>query len=403
MATAVAAAIDITTTATVMRNVDTSESMLPGWGPQPTPPPANPSPASPPPWTPATPSPPPGRRHAWMVAGSVVASVLFLIGIVGGLVRIPYDSIGPGSAKVVNGVVTVRGHDVYPPAGKVLSTTVAVREHISLLQALVGWLDPATDVVSEKDVRGNIPASRYEQLNVQAMSDSKTTAEVLALQRIGFTDLGAGAEVRAIAPGTPAAAVLKEKDVIVEVDGQPVRTTDDVVRAIRAHAPGDRLHLKVTRDGGSTPTDLEAVLTKADDGTARLGVQLSTNVKLPFDISIDSGDVVGPSAGLAYAVELLDVLTPGELTGGVKVALTGELSPDGAVGAIGGVAQKVTTVKRAGVKVFVVPKDNEAEAKAHAGKNLRIIGVSTFDDALRALGTMQGSNALALAKPPAGA
>lgn len=338
-----------------------------------------------------------------LVVGSVVASVLFLTGIVGGLVRIPYDSIGPGSAKVVNGVVTVHGRDVYPPAGKVLSTTVAVRERISLLQALVGWLDPATDVVSEKDVRGNIPASRYEQLNVQAMTDSKSTAEVLALQRIGFSDLGAGAEVRAIAPGAPAASVLKVKDVIVEVDGQPVRTTDDVVRAIRAHAPGDTLRVKVTRDTGSTPTELEAVLTKADDGTARLGVQLSTKVKLPFDISIDSGDVVGPSAGLAYAVELLDLLTPGELTGGIKVALTGELSPDGSVGAIGGVAQKVTTVKRAGVKVFVVPKDNEAEAKAHAGRNLRIIGVSSFDDALRALGAMQGSNALALAKPPAGA
>jgi PDZ domain-containing protein len=157
------------------------------------------------------------------------------------------------------------------------------------------------------------------------------------------------------------------------------------------------------RRGDGPPTDAEAVLGQGDDGRPLLGVRLSTKIKLPFDINIDSGRVVGPSAGLAYALELLDLLTPGELTGGSSVAATGELLTDGRVGAIGGVAQKTVSVRRAGAKVFLVPKENEAEARAHAGGKLQIRGVSSFDDALKALGSLDGSNALALGKPGTGA
>ena len=328
--------------------------------------------------------------------------MLVAAGLGAGIVRIPYDTIGPGEARVVNDVVTVRGHDVYPPTGRLLETTVSVRERVSVLQALLGWLDPSTDVVEEKQIRGDIPPEQYRQLNVEAMSDSKTSAELLALQHLGYTDLSAGARVDSVAPKSPAEAVLKPKDVIVAIDGTPVKTPDDAVRAIRAHQPGELLRMQVVR-GSAPPADVEATLTRADDGHPLLGVRLTTNVRLPFDISIDSGDVVGPSAGLAYGLELLDLLTAGELTGGTKVAATGELAPNGDVGPIGGVRQKVITVARAGAKVFLVPKANEAEARAHAAKGLKIVGVATFDDALQALGSIHGSNAMALAKPSPGA
>jgi PDZ domain-containing protein len=131
-----------------------------------------------------------------------------------------------------------------------------------------------------------------------------------------------------------------------------------------------------------------------------LGVVLETSglqIKLPFDIAIDSGTVVGPSAGAAYGLELLDALTPGELTGGRKIAVTGELHLDGTIGPIGGVAQKAVTVRRAGASVFIVPRANYKEAKAHAGNHLQVYAVDNFDDALRILGSLKGSNALALA------
>jgi len=337
----------------------------------------------------------------WLVALLAVSLVLLGAGIVARYVQLPYDTLGPGSARAVNSVVKVRGHESFPPQGKVFYVTVSVRERVNPYEALAGWLDPTVQVIPETQVRGTVPPDQYERMNVEAMADSKTTAQVLALRQLGFTNLGVGAEVVEVQAGLPAAAVLKANDVIVRLDGKPVTTSSDAVTAIRAHAPGDTLRMQVRRDDGP-PADVEAVLGRSDEGKPLLGVRLSTKIKLPFEIDIDSGRVVGPSAGLAYGLELLDLLTPGELTGGSAVAATGELLADGRVGPIGGIAQKTVTVRRAGAKVFLVPKENEAEARSHAGSTLQIRGVSTFDEALKVLGTLDGSNALALGRPGSG-
>jgi PDZ domain-containing protein len=292
----------------------------------------------------------------------------------------------------------VKGHESYVPKGKVFYVTVSVRERINPYEALAGWLDPSVQVIPETQVRGTIPPAQYQAINVEAMADSKTTAEVLALREIGITDLGVGAEVVEVEAGLPAAPLLKANDVIVSIDGKPITTSNDAVSAIQAHVPGDTLKMQIRRDDGP-PMEADAVLGQGDPGKPLLGVRLSTKIKLPFDVNIDSGNVVGPSAGLAYGLELLDLLTPGELTGGSSVAATGELMTDGTVGPIGGIAQKTVSVRRAGIKVFLVPKANEAEARAHAGSKLQIRGVSSFDDALKALGSLAGSNALALGTP----
>ncbi len=315
-------------------------------------------------------------------------------------VQLPYDTLAPGSARAVNSVIEVRGHPSYPPQGKLFYTTVSVRERVNPYEALAGWLDPAVEVVPETKVRGTVPPEEFRRMNIEAMADSKTTAQVLALRQLGFTNLGQGAEVVDVRADLPAGPILNAGDVIVAIDGKAVSSSGDAVAAIRARAPGDTLRMEVRR-GEAGPVDLQAVL--ADDGgKPLLGVRLSTKIKLPFEINIDSGRVVGPSAGLAYGLELLDLLTPGELTGGSSVAVTGELLGDGTVGPIGGVAQKAVAVRRAGIKVFLVPKENEAEAKAHAGGGLEIRGVGSFEEALKALGSLEGSNALALGKPGAG-
>ena len=323
-----------------------------------------------------------------------VSLVISIVAVGARFVTLPYDSIGPGSARAVNGVVTVTGHPSYPPRGQLLYTTVSVRERVNPYEAFAGWLDPDTDVIPEEEVRGDISTEDFKQMNVEAMADSKTTAQVLALRHLGYSDLGDGAEIIDVEPSLPASSLLEPADVIVGVDDRPVAESDDVVAGIQAHQAGDILHLRIDRDGRMIEVD--APLGKADDGGPLLGVRLTTRVKLPFEISIDSGKVVGPSAGLAYALELLDVLTPGELTGGRVVAATGDLQPDGTVGPIGGVAQKAVTVRRAGANVFLVPRANLDEALSRAGDDLRVLPVDSFDDALRALGELDGSNALAL-------
>ncbi len=335
-----------------------------------------------------------------MVVVIGVSLVISIVAVGARFVTLPYDSIGPGSARAVNGVVTVTGHPSYPPRGQLLYTTVAVRERVNLYEAFAGWLDPDTDVIPEEKVRGDISTEDFKQINVEAMADSKTTAQLLALRHLGFTELGDGAEIVDVEQSVPAAALVKPTDVIVGIDGQPVADSEDLVAGIQAHQAGDVVHLRIDRDGGLI--DVDAPLGMADDGGPLLGVRLTTRVKLPFDIEIDSGKVVGPSAGLAYALELLDVLTPGELTGGRVVAATGDLRPDGTVGPIGGVAQKAITVRRAGATVFLVPRDNLEEARTRAGDDLRVLPVDSFDDALRALGGLDGSNALALGSSGAG-
>ena len=331
----------------------------------------------------------------------VVSIVLAGVGVFARYVQLPYDTLAPGSARAVNAVIEVKGHPSYPPQGKVFYTTVAVRERVNPYEALAGWIDPAVEVVPEIKVRGTVPPDQFQRMNVEAMADSKTTAQVLALRELGFTNLGVGAEVVDVQPDLPASTVLKAGDVVMAIDDQAITTSSDAVAAIRARAPGDTLRMRVKR-GGAPPVDVEAVLAEGE-GRPLLGVRLSTKIQLPFEINIDSGRVVGPSAGLAYGLELLDLLTPGELTGGGSVAVTGELLTDGTVGAVGGVAQKAVTVRRAGIKVFIVPKGNEAEARANAGGGLEIRGVATFEEALEALGSIEGSNALALGKPGAGA
>ena len=367
-----------TATTARLNSVDTTDAMLTG--------------------TEGGPPTAPAGRRPWMVVLAVLGLLLPAVGITGQLVTLPYDSVGPGSARDVTGLVTVKGHPSYPPQGRILYTTVSVRERVNAFEALAGWLDPATDVVPEQKVRGDIPPDEYRQLNVEAMADSKTTAQVVALRHLGFSDLGVGAEILSVQEGLPASPVLRPGDVVTQVDDRPVRAAADAVAGIRARSPGDTVRLRVVR-GDEPPVDLEAGLAAGDEGRPLLGVRLGDKIRLPFEIEIESGRVIGPSAGLAYALEVLEVLTPGELTGGMSVAATGELRSDGVVGPIGGVAQKAVTVQRAGAKVFLVPRENLDEARSSAAKGLQVHAVGTFDEALKVLGSLQGSNALALGRP----
>jgi len=367
-------------------------------GPDPAPASVPPSGTLPPPgWAP--PEVPEPLLPRWVVGALVLTILVSGLAVAGRVVTIPYDSVGPGSARDVGGVVTVQGHPVYPASGRILYTTVSVRERLNLYEALAGWLDPHVDVIAERDVRGTTPPAQYRQENIDAMADSKTIAQLIVLHYLGYPNAGSGAEVVSVDSKLPVARVLETHDVIVAIDGKPVAMSGDAVALIQAHHPGDRIVLRFERDGKDQ--DAEGGLVAGDGQRPLLGVRLTTRVKMPFQVEIDSGDVVGPSAGLAYALELLDVLTPGELTGGTTVAATGELGPTGEVGPIGGIRQKAVTVEAAGAKVFLVPRANLADARRAAGTGLDIRPVDNFDDAVRQLASLKGSNALALGRPGA--
>jgi len=164
----------------------------------------------------------PRRRFRWWFVPLILVGIAAIAGL---FIRLPYDTIAPGSARQVNDVVLVKGGPNYPPKGQIMETTVSVRERVSPYEYVFGWLSPDIDVISEKRVRGNTPPKVYEQQNVDAMADSKKVAEAVALQHLGYNIVqGNGAVLNDVRAGTPAAAAgLKPGDVVVAVDGQPVK------------------------------------------------------------------------------------------------------------------------------------------------------------------------------------
>ena len=342
-----------------------------------------------------------GWRWLWVLPGLLVVALIASF-----TVYLPYYAYTPGSATDTEHVIKIKGAESYPAKGEIDYTTVRIK-HLTPWRAFQAWRDPAIDVVSEKAYLGNLTPSANKTFNLQLMSDSKQAAVYVALTRLGYKIpvTGGGAVVRQVAPDVPAASVLKEGDVIVAVDGTPVHLDSDLGPILEPHKPGDEVTLTIQRPSGTADpaakptfdTVTEKVkLAARDNGTALIGIAPGTRDDVKFDfpvnIDIDSGSVGGPSAGLAFTLGVIDALTPGELTGGQKVATTGTISLDGSVGPIGGIKQKVFTVERAGVKVFLVPASEADDARAAAGKSgLKIVPVENVDDALKALAAIGGN------------
>lgn len=325
------------------------------------------------------------RRRPSNLLIAVVAATTLIAG--SSFVRLPYDTIGPGQALPVNDIVTISDRPTFKARGQILSTTVSVSLSSNPSRVIGAWLDPDVDVLPREQITGGIPETRFQEASQEAMVDSKTAARVVALRYLGFGDLTDGAEIVTTYREFPAASQLRVGDVVTAADGKPVRSSSALVEAIQNHRSGDVLTLLVAR-GEEAPQPMHVSLGTDARGQVRLGVRLTSRVSLPFKIRISSGSVSGPSAGLAYGLEILDLLTPGELTGGAKVAVTGELTFDGQVGAVGGIRQKTIGVQRAGATLFLVPKGNEAEARAAAKTGLRVVGVSDFASAVTALASL---------------
>jgi PDZ domain-containing protein len=364
------------------------------------------------PLAPAAPVPPPTggrgreRRSRWWIA-AIVAILLVAATIGAALVPVPYIALRPGSARPVADQITVRDAESFAPDEPVAFTTVRVGG-VSLLEAFAGWLDDDVDVLPEDRVRGDRTPEENRRYNAQLMDTSKLTAIAVALQHLGedVTITTSGTVVREIAPESPAAEVLERDDVITAVDGEAVDEIDEVGELLQSGGPGARHTLTIERPAGSeTLLDVEVTTVAAEDDPDRAIIGIApedriVDFEFPIDVTIDAGTVGGPSAGLAFTLAVLDLLTPGELTGGRRVAVTGTMSLDGTVGPVGGGVQKAVSVREDGFDVFLVPSAEEDEVRAAVGDDLDVIAVDTLDEALEALAAL-GGNADSLALPAA--
>ena len=292
----------------------------------------------------------------------------------------------PGPARNVQKLVVVTGAKTYPSRGKLLFTTVSFDLTVTLVDWVRAAFDPNRAVIDRSSLTGGASLEELAKQEKLAMTLSKRHAEEVVLARLGYgRPTGDGVKIVRVQAGSPADDQIRAGDVIRAVEGRRAETTCDVGRIVSGRQPGERVRLTLVRGGRRRSVELEAGDNPASPGEAYLGI-LMRDINYRFDpkvdVSIRTGAVGGPSAGLMFALTLYDKLTPGDLTGGRSVAGTGEISCDGGAGPIGGVEEKVAGAAAEGATVFLAPTADFEAAEGAAPKGLEVVAVSSFDDAL---------------------
>jgi Lon-like protease len=338
-------------------------------------------------------SPPRRRRRIWPIAVTVLV-LAFIVGAA--TVPLPYYAYRPGSVRDTEPLITIADEETFPSTGTISYTTVSLRQ-ATLFGMLTGWLDDDIDVFPREKVLGNRNAEENRTLNLQMMDTSKQVATQVALERLGHAvDVSiTGETVVNVLPDLPADGVLEPGDTITAVGGERLDEPDDLTRLLADDRPGDEVTMTVEPPSGASPRNVELALGADPDDPDRaiIGIEVTgrgIDFDFPVDVTIDTGDVGGPSAGLAFTLAIIDDLTPGDLTGGADVAVTGTINSDGTVGPVGGTGQKAAAVRAQGYDAFLVPSADYAAAHQHAG-GVDVIAVDTLDDALAALADLGGN------------
>lgn len=345
----------------------------------------------------------------WPFRVLVLLVVLAIGALVANSITLQQYALSPGLAQPVGPMISVPGRAAPRASGSVYLTDVYVTQVKALLwpyYELNG--NDAVYPASALFGSGTSSAQIQEQEQLQMVASSET-ARVVALRRLGFTvPERTGTIVLQVVPGSPAShlANLQPGDAILALDGHRVPTPSSLTTLLGSYRPGQRVDLTVQHADGVLGSRESLTLghDPQDRSKAFVGVQVATGpyFVLPLRVDINSDGIGGPSAGLAYTLGLLDRLTGGDLTGGVRVAATGTIALSGAVGAVGGVPQKTIAVEHAGATVFIVPKANYRDALSRAGPGLKVVPVSTLAQALGALKRLGGNVSLHLAPAQGG-
>ncbi len=297
----------------------------------------------------------------------------------------------PDRAHPVSPLVAVQGATRTSADGGIYFVDIFVRK-ATLAEKLFPWLREGAEIVPASALvsPGTSDAARAQQ-DQREMTRSQQIAAALALRAAGYKVYAkpTGAVVEDVSPNVPAAGLVQPTDVVVSVNGKPVRETGDLRRLLHAHKPGSTVALGLQRGAQSKTVNVRLVADPQDPSRSMIGIIVSqaADIRLPRKVTIDANGVGGPSAGLAFALDVLEKLGH-NVDHGCRVAATGEVDLAGEVLPIGGVKQKVIGVRRTGIKLFLVPAgDNAREAKRYAG-GVRVIPVSSFQQALHALATL---------------
>lgn len=308
-----------------------------------------------------------------------------------------YVALRPGPTEDALSLVEIPGETTSESEGELLLTTVLVQSDLSLGDVWELRGDPTSRRVDRslyfpEDVDEEVTR---EQFSAQ-MQESTQAAAVAALRQLGYELTPTGIRVVALVPDGPTDGVVTEDEVLLGIAGQDVADVEELLAVLDGLAPGDEVTLDVETPEGDVE-QRSVVLGQNPDDAARpfLGLLLVTRIDVPLEIDIDAGRIGGPSAGLMFALSIVDRLSPEDLTGGKVIAGTGEIGLDGRVGPIGGIQQKIPGAQQRGdglppAEVFLVPRDNVEEARgAVVEQPIVLVPVDTLDDAVAALAALR--------------
>ena len=316
-----------------------------------------------------------------------VVGVVALVGLVFALnfYRLPVVALSPGPMEDVLARLKVEGSRVYDSEGKLYLTSVGIDDNVRFYEALLDMANRDVQLVPRAQLyHEEQDSAEIDKENVALMDRSKETATVVALRQVGYKIEPSGVEVTEVVAGAPADGKLRAGDEILAADGHLVDSTDEVRKAITGHKPGERVAFRVERGKGEKNVSVEV---QEVEDQPRVGILLRDLFPdLPVKVSIQTqNNIGGPSAGLMFTLSIIDKLTSEDLTGGRRIAGTGEIALDGSVLPVGGVGEKLIAVHRLGVTTFLIPAENCAGVKGQVPDGLRLVKVSKVDDALRFL------------------
>jgi Lon-like protease len=333
--------------------------------------------------------PPMSRRLITLI----IAGVCVLAGLlVASLTPVPYVALTPGPTLNTLGspsgqpLIQISGRRTYPTSGHLNMVTVSYSggpgTRFNIFNALGAWLTPDDAVVPQSEIFSpGQSQQQVQQQDTQEMvgSQQDATAAALCYLNVGFKTVNT---VQVVSKGMPASGVLRAGDVITQVDGQSPTCHTPVVSMIRNRKAGAPVTITVQR-GKTTRTF--RLTTRDVSGQPVVGVQLNTTFVFPFTVKIYIPDIGGPSAGMMFALGIIDKLTADNLTGGKFIAGTGEIDATGGVEPIGGIQQKMAGARDAGATVFLAPAGNCSDTSGSVPAGLRVVRVSTLAGAVQAL------------------
>jgi len=333
-------------------------------------------------------------------------SVVFIALAVVGLIQpVPYVLERPGplfnTLGAVDGtqLVSISGTKTYPTRGELNMTTVSVyggpEQGIDLIQAIGGWLNPKVNVIPREVIYPeNLTEQQQQQESVADFSGSQSAATAAALNYLHLP-VQSKIFISSIQSGMPADGVLEPSDVILSVNGVEVTSARQAVSLIRIPPVGKVVRVSVLRKGAVKNLKLTTVSHPEHPKLPYIGIGVDTKYEATFKIDFGVNDVGGPSGGTMFALSIIDKLTPGALTNGNVIAGTGTISPEGLVGAIGGIAQKMIASQDHGAQLFIAPKSNCEDIIGHIPAGLKVVPVDTLTQAVKVLNDFNANKPLA--------